>query len=210
MPWEKNFDIAATLDKAMRAFWTRGFAATSIQDLVECTGINRASLYATYGDKRALFLAALELYDRRERRAKLDELERRHPPLDAIGALFTGFITPCAKRRGCFLTNTALEMAPHDREIGRRVAAAQADLEAFFKRLIERGQQDGSVSSALDPAAAAAGLLAALLGLMVLARSRPEPALLNAVAADACERLRPRDTTHRRRQANRKPAVTAE
>ena len=60
MPWEKRFDVGETLTRAMHAFWTRGYEATSMQDLVAATGVNRASLYATYGDKRALFTAAVE------------------------------------------------------------------------------------------------------------------------------------------------------
>jgi TetR/AcrR family transcriptional repressor of nem operon len=58
MPWEKQFDVDEVLDRAMQVFWACGYEATSMQQLVERTGINRASLYATYSDKRTLFLAA--------------------------------------------------------------------------------------------------------------------------------------------------------
>ena len=63
MPWEKQFDSDAVLDKAMQAFWARGYEATSMQDLVDCMGINRGSLYATFGDKHSLFIQALRRYD---------------------------------------------------------------------------------------------------------------------------------------------------
>ena len=58
----KQFDRYEVLDRAMAAFWTRGYEATSIDDLVEATGINRGSLYGTFGDKRRLFLMALDRY----------------------------------------------------------------------------------------------------------------------------------------------------
>ncbi|MGD9921955.1 MAG: TetR/AcrR family transcriptional regulator, partial [Pseudorhodoplanes sp.] len=67
MPWEKQFDTDEVLEKAMRAFWDRGYEATSLQDLVDHTGINRGSLYATFGDKHALFIAALRRYDESRR-----------------------------------------------------------------------------------------------------------------------------------------------
>ena len=78
MPWERQFDANEVLDKAMQAFWSRGYEATSMQALVETTGVNRASLYATYGDKHALFLAALRMYDDTLRQRRLAELEFRY------------------------------------------------------------------------------------------------------------------------------------
>ena len=68
MPWEKSFDTEEALGKAMAAFWARGYEATSMQDLVDCMGIGRGSIYAAFGDKRRLFMRALALYDDRHRR----------------------------------------------------------------------------------------------------------------------------------------------
>lgn len=192
MPWEKAFDIDKTLDQAMQAFWARGYAATSMQDLVACTGVNRASLYATYGGKRELFIASLRLFDRKQRKARLDHLEQHFAPRAAIAEFFRGFIChPAGRtgRRGCFLTNTALELAAHDVEIGKLVADSQADIEAFFRRMIELGQAAGEITAGRDGKRVARGLLAALLGLLVLARSRPQPALLEDVVAHALDQL---------------------
>jgi TetR/AcrR family transcriptional repressor of nem operon len=190
MPWEKNFDVAEALDKAMQAFWTRGYEATSMQDLVDCTGVNRGSLYATYGDKRALFLAALRAYDEQVRRRLLADLENRCPPKEAVRQLFLAFLgNPTGDNRGCFLTNTALELAPHDREIGRLVAHAQEEIEAFFARMIRKGKAAGEIPTHVRPTEAARGLLASLIGMVVLIRSRPDRTLLQSIADDACRRL---------------------
>lgn len=192
MPWEKQFDVDETLTRAMEAFWARGFDATSMQDLVRCTGVNRASLYATYGDKRSLFLAALQQYDQNVRKAMLMQIEHRHPPVQAIRQLFRVFAEQPpvdGVRRGCLLSNTALELAAHDEEVRAVVAAGQQDMEAFFRRMVERGRADGSIPAAIDPDRAAKGLLAALLGLAVLVRSRPDPVLLAAVADQAVRQL---------------------
>ncbi|MEQ1671266.1 MAG: TetR/AcrR family transcriptional regulator [Hyphomicrobium sp.] len=191
MPWEKQFDKQVVLDKALQAFWARGFEATSMQDLVDCTGVNRGSLYATYGDKRALFLASLALYDG-NRRAMLARFEVFHPPRDAIRQVFLAFtkdVSEAGAGRGCFLTNTALELAGHDDEIRAVVASAQADVENFFARMITKGKGSGVIAEHVKEAEAARGLLASLLGFVVLTRSRPELVLLNAIIDDALRRL---------------------
>jgi TetR/AcrR family transcriptional repressor of nem operon len=88
MPWEKQFDEAAALDKAMEAFWARGYEATSVQDLVEAMGLHRGSIYAAFGGKRSLFLKALRHYETHRRRAWLEALRRRHGPRAAILSVF--------------------------------------------------------------------------------------------------------------------------
>jgi TetR/AcrR family transcriptional repressor of nem operon len=191
MPAEKQFDKRAALDKALQTFWERGYEATSMQKLVDCTGVNRGSLYATYGDKRALFLSALDMYDEARRRM-LTEFETRYSPREAIRQVFQTFMADLAEEggnRGCFLTNTALELAAHDEEIRKIVATAQQDVEEFFKRLIRNGKAAGDFSDHVIPGDAARGLLASLLGFVVLVRSRPEPALLQSVISDALRRL---------------------
>lgn len=190
MPWEKQFDKQAALDRALDAFWSRGYEATSMQDLVNCMGVNRGSLYATFGDKRALFLASLRAYDQ-GRQQMLAGFEARYPPREAIRQVFLAFTGNVADsgNRGCFLTNTALELAAHDDEIRTFVAAAQADVENFFARMIKRGKTDGSIASDLKTGETARGLLASLLGVLVLIRSRPEPTLLKTIVDDAMRRL---------------------
>lgn len=192
MPWEKQFDAKDVLDKAMRTFWKHGYEATSMQNLVDCTGINRGSLYATFGDKRTLFLTALRAYDEELCGEMLTELEARYRPRDAIRHLFLAFAKDVPENGGsdgCFLTNTALELASHDREVARIVANAQKEVETFFVRMIKSGKARGEIATHVNPAETARGLLASLIGLAVLSRSRPEKLLLQAVVDDAIRRL---------------------
>lgn len=159
-----------------------------MNDLVYHMQINRGSLYDTYGDKRSLFLAALRRYDEQWRQSRLSALTQSHPPVEAIRRLFQDWIEHALNdpdHSGCFLTNTALELAAHDREIGKIVAASQRGIEAFFRQLIETAQLRGEVPARVDASRAAQSLLAALIGLLVLARSRPERALLESIAAQA-------------------------
>ncbi|KAF0228275.1 MAG: TetR family transcriptional [Beijerinckiaceae bacterium] len=192
MPPNKQFDVDETLAKAMRTFWERGYEATSVQDLIDSTGINRGSLYGTYGDKRALFLAALGKYDKDIRRKILSELEAEHSPRHAIRELLVCFSTGLLEKgdtAGCLMTNTALELAAHDPEIRSIVAHAQEQIEDFFHRMILRGQELGEMSPALNPPRIAKGLLASLSGLLVLIRSRPDEALLASIIDDAMAKL---------------------
>lgn len=192
MAREKQFDEAVVVGRAMQVFWRHGYEATSVEQLVEATGINRGSLYATFGDKHALFVAALSMYDDRNRRHRLAVLESTYPPREAIRQLFLAFTTQlCVPggQRGCLLTNTALERATRDRKAARVVRDAQRDIEAFLERMIRRGKRDGAIAAEVRPSEASKGLLASLLGVTVLMRGRPEPALLKAVVDDADRRL---------------------
>lgn len=192
MPWEKQFDVNEVLNKAMQAFWSRGYEATSMQDLVDRTGINRGSLYSTYRDKHTLFLAALRRYAESIHHKRLADLESRYGTREAIRQSFLAFAPQGSVKggnRGCFLTNTALELAAHDPEAGRIVAQAQKQTEAWFARMIRKGKAEGEVAPHVKPAEAAGALLASLIGLSVLSRSRPERALLQTVVDDAIRRL---------------------
>ena len=119
MPWEKSYDETEVLDGAMHAFWARGYAGTSVADLVAATGINRGSLYAAFTGKRGLFLSALEHYDDRHRARFLDEIARTHAPREAIIEAFRRAAAPADDvPPGCLLVNTALELVaarPRDR-----------------------------------------------------------------------------------------------
>jgi TetR/AcrR family transcriptional repressor of nem operon len=192
MPWEKQFNADDVLDRAMQVFWNRGYEATSMQDLVDCTGINRGSLYATYRDKHALFLAALRRYADTIHFKRLADLESRYGPRETIRQLFLAYTSEPSQKggtRGCFLTNTALELAAHDGEAGKIVVQAQKRTEDFLARLVKKGKAGGEVAPHVKPTETAAALLASLIGLSVLTRSRPEPALLQRIVDDAVRHL---------------------
>lgn len=184
MPWEKRFDVDEVLTCAMQTFWSHGFEATSMQDLVDATGVNRASLYATYGDKRELFLSALRKYDGEVRGRSLADLAQADTAAQAIAGLFDKFIAQADQPQGnwgCFMVNSALELAAHDSEVAEMVNAAQDEIEAFFLAMIRKGQQSGEFNPQIDAGQAAHHALAAMLGLLVMIRSRPDEDYLGGV-----------------------------
>ncbi|MGI9508002.1 MAG: TetR/AcrR family transcriptional regulator [Geminicoccaceae bacterium] len=188
MPWEKTFDSDNALTKAMEAFWARGYEATSMQDLVDCTGIGRGSLYATFGDKHSLFVQALRLYDQRHRADWTERLAELPSGRSAIMAVFDGVIVSALDggcRNGCLLMNTALELSPHDREVGEIVCQCLVHMEHFFCEQLKRAKAANDVPADLSPGETAKALLALLVSLRVFTCARPEPELLQAISARA-------------------------
>ena len=188
MPWQKQYDETEVLRRAMEAFWARGYEATSINDLVAATGINRGSLYAAFADKRGLFLRALEHYDKEHRRAFLAALARDHAPRDAILEAFRQVAEASEggrNRKGCLLVNTALELSPHDPGIEKVVRAKLEAVEAFFRGRIEAARKDGSLSPEIPAAETARVLFALFVGLRVITRSRPDRAVMRSIVAQA-------------------------
>ena len=188
MPWEKQFNIDEALGKAMEAFWARGYEATSMQDLVDCMGINRGSIYATFGDKRGLFIQALQRYDAIHRHDWAEAISLTRSPREAIIGIFEDAIEVVLNsgvRMGCLLVNTALELSPHDAEISRIVEHSFSEMESFFARKIQEGQATGEIANRVDPTETARALLSLFIGLRVLARSRPDESVLRSIAHQA-------------------------
>ena len=188
----KEFDQDKAIDGAVDCFWARGYEATSVRDLADHMGIGGASLYNAYGGKRALFVAALERYANRSSRERIARLEATGQPRQAIEAFLAEIIERSLKdraRKGCLLVNSALDVAPHDAEIGKVVGGYLEEIRAFFQRNIEAGRRAGQVPRTIDAAGVSAHLLGVLLGIRVLARTRPDRALLESVVRPALSLL---------------------
>jgi TetR/AcrR family transcriptional repressor of nem operon len=184
----REFDEVTALEAAVECFWERGYEATSVRDLAGKMGISGQSLYNAYGDKRALFAQALEHYLDHSARALIKELESSLPPKQAVRRFVEEIVARSVsdpERRGCFLINSALEVAPHDSELGALIADRLAEIEAFFYRSIKAAKAKGTVPRDRSAKDLARLLLGVVLGIRVLARSKPERALLEGVARPA-------------------------
>jgi TetR/AcrR family transcriptional repressor of nem operon len=169
----RSFEREDVLDRAIEAFWCRGYEATSIQDLVAEMGINRGSLYATFGDKHALFLAAIERYYGRALAATCSDLKSAERASDgiqlAIRSLATG-TTRDRRRRGCLMTNSAVELAPHCRDTAKTVAEYYRRTEdAFFDALV-RARAQGDLNSPQSDRSLARFITCTLQGLQVVSK----------------------------------------
>lgn len=175
------------LDTVVRCFWNRGYEATSVKTLVDATGITAASLYNAFGDKRALFQKALDRYIEASVANRIRRYEAL-PPREAISA-FLGEIVARSldddEWKGCLVVNSALELAPHDPEFRAVVAGIVTRIELFFLDRVQAGQADGTVTRSLPADDIARHCLGIVMGVRVLARVRPERALLDGIVSTA-------------------------
>ncbi|MFD5077817.1 TetR/AcrR family transcriptional regulator [Streptomyces sp. NPDC058371] len=176
----KEFDPDAALQSALELFWRRGYEATSMADLVEHLGIGRASIYATFGNKHELFLKALDRYRENRDPNLLRELSQPGPALPAVRTVVRRFAAEAAtedrRLTGCFVTNTAAELAPHDPAAARRVEHSWDHIETLLHAALVRAQAQGELAAGRDPRALARTLLVLLQGLRVVGKASADPA----------------------------------
>ena len=172
----------------MECFWHRGYEATSLRDLSDAMGLTAPSIYNAFGDKQQLFGRALERYLEHTTRGRLLRLEEAFPPKQVIKRFFAEIVDHSIndrQRKGCFLVNSALEIAPHNAKCRATIAAQFGDIEAFFKRCILAGQTEGAICPDIEVDEIARLLLGVLLGIRVLARTKPHREILEGVARPA-------------------------
>lgn len=183
----REFDEERTLEKAMELFWRKGYEATSIHDLTEHLGIGRRSLYNTFTNKRQLFLRSLEHYQSTVAiRPKL-AAEGATSMKEAVGNILTFFVEDSLApedRRGCFIVNSAIELAPHDVAVCSKTGDTIEGLEAMFFQILSEGDPSELVSTQ-PHRILAQNLMNTVLGIRVLAKVRPDRATFDNVVQSA-------------------------
>ncbi len=191
MPWTKNFDVNDALRKAGETFWSQGYEATSINDLLKSMGIQKGSFYDTYRSKKELYLRSLEQYVE-TRTQQFSKLAEGLPPKDALRVLIEAIHEECIGsqgHRGCMLLNCALELAHSDTGIQRVVAHALELHEESYAVLIRAGQDEGEISPELDASKAAKAMLAFVIAMRVYSRCGSSRATVRTLADQAIELL---------------------
>jgi len=181
----REYEPDTVLDLAIETFWQRGYKATSVQDLVEATGLNRGSMYAAFGSKAGLFNAALDRYMRDGALAAALDAADDTPVLEIVRFLFDQLVAVAAEddeRRGCMITNTAVELSVHDEEVRAKIDANLAELEEAFARRIAAAQAKREVDASVDPLTLGRFLVAGMQGLRVMAKVTNDRARLQSVA----------------------------
>jgi TetR/AcrR family transcriptional repressor of nem operon len=185
MPRPREFDPDAALENAMQAFWAKGYEATSLDDLCAATGLARSSLYATFGDKHALLLAAIDRYTEIRIAAFLGERFGEPRPIRKAFAAFIdeliGRIVSGSGRRGCFLGNCAAELARDDREAQARVRRGLTHIEGTFKVALDAAKARGELPSKTDTAALARFFMCVIQGLRLVGKANPDRKTLDDI-----------------------------
>jgi TetR/AcrR family transcriptional repressor of nem operon len=185
MARHKEFERDEALQKAMEVFWARGYEATSMQNLVEHMGINRQSLYDTFGDKHSLYLEALDRYQEVESRKIFELLEKPGPVKKALKQVFAGVIEGAfgeGQRRGCLMNNAMSELAGRCKATAEKTQRNMAAIEEAFYRALLRGKKEGELQQLRDPRAVARFLYNSFQGLVLTSKaSRDRRALEDVV-----------------------------
>ena len=190
----KAFDTDQALKRALHLFWKQGYEHTSMQDLVEAMGINRGSLYDTFGDKHSLYVMAVEKYlsDYSMRDVRQAMAEGEVDPKTVIAALLRRMAREAAgkeRARGCFLTNTIVEIGRADGAIAARARSAIEDMERILTDLIAEGQKRGQFTNHRDAPALALFLVNTMQGLRVLSKIYEDGDRLDEVVDGALDAL---------------------
>lgn len=188
----RNFDMDIAVERAMAVFWSRGYHATALPDLLHATKLSRGSLYAAFGDKHALFLLALDRYIA-DALARMDsELAAGREPVDGLRAYLAGYVdrTSGARgRRGCLLVATAMELAGRDAEVDRRIGHFFRAMESRLADALSRAKAAGRLAAGVEPASAARILVCFVEGLRVTGKTGPSRPASQATADALLDRF---------------------
>jgi TetR/AcrR family transcriptional repressor of nem operon len=196
MPRSKEFQKDVVLSRAMEVFWEKGYGSTSVQDLVERMGINRFSIYATFGDKEGLFLSALDHYGKTVVERLLLPLENGDGGLDAIRGYFDRLVDAyCGPKgwRGCLMINSVVELDSQEHRAAKdKIQEYSERLRSAFERSLERAKARGEVRSSSSVGELSGFLLNQAFGLGVHAKLPSDQEALRSRVATALSVLEPR------------------
>lgn len=160
------------LEKATALFWEKGYRGVSIQDLVKETGVLAGSIYGCFGSKDGIFLECVRHYAERSA-VMFRDAEKEPTPLEQIEALFDGLLETALSdesRRGCFVVNALLEIAPDRPEISKALHECTRYSEAWVLERIEAAKEAGQLAQTVDSEDLATCLAGALLGIQMKTR----------------------------------------
>ncbi|WP_329119447.1 TetR/AcrR family transcriptional regulator [Streptomyces sp. NBC_01465] len=190
----KHFDPDATLETVVRLFWKQGVAATGVQDIVNATGLNRSSLYSTYGSKQQLYLAALNRYVAARSQPVFRQLAEDGRGLPAVADFFRGLIGARTSgehaRWGCLVSNAHAGVESDDLEVRAVLDRHHKGLCDALRTALETARKDGQLASSVDPASAADLLALLAYGVNMRSRAGADARSLSRTVDAALESLR--------------------
>lgn len=167
MPKVEVFDKELVLEQAARVFHDKGYNATSMQDLVDATGLNRSSIYNSFESKLNLFMACLKSYQSKYGDKITKELQQAENALNAIERLFGFYLNEIVndgEDKGCLLVNATSEMANQEACVTGFLVNNREWFVGLLEGLVEKGQQEGSINKDRSPEAYALYLFSSLQG----------------------------------------------
>jgi TetR/AcrR family transcriptional regulator, transcriptional repressor for nem operon len=188
----KAFDEAEIVEKAKVLFQTKGYEATSMQDLIDTLGISRSSLYDTFGDKQQLYLKALVNYCETNAKATIEHAAKTTDPFGFIYQIFDELILSIQKdrtKKGCYVVNAICELGRTNPEICAITDANNKAFEKMLQQLIFKSQQSGKICKSKNPEVLAKFLFNTICGLRINSKSYSSIKDLRAISDTALSTL---------------------
>jgi len=185
----REFDYTEVISKITQLFWEKGFAGTSLDDIMRATRLKKGSLYSSFGNKEKLFGLALKHYAARGPARP----ERGAGAVATLVLLYRKLIaeaaSPAGRRRGCLIFNSGLEFGAESSRLTAPVLAEVERLERFFRNLLLTARKDGEIPKRIDPRKAAGRAFAAAFTIREISKFKPEPDFLRDIADRALESI---------------------
>jgi TetR/AcrR family transcriptional regulator, transcriptional repressor for nem operon len=177
------FDEEEILNNAINLFWAKGFEATSTENLLESMGINKGSLYHTFGSKKELFSKALDFFARRSLKTIESKLKEAKTPIAGIRAFFMELATADSQthQKGCFMGNTLAELSNIDKELKEKAAENLKDLENLFYKYVDAAKKSKELRTKEDSRVIARYLITVWNGINITRRMYPQKNVLESV-----------------------------
>jgi len=188
-----EYDQSKALDSVVKLFWAQGYEATSMKNICEVTGLQPGSVYAAFGSKRALFLAAIDAYFEESIDNLKAILAGEGTPLERVRELFMYIVGDTCRRdsHGCLLVNALLETPADDAELRKRIAAMFRRLEVAIKEVLDEAAACGELDVGKGPAIQAKLLINNIFGLRVYAKLQPSRSAMREMVDDLLSSLKP-------------------
>jgi AcrR family transcriptional regulator len=169
----REFDTDQALEAAMHKFWSKGYEATSLQDLLEVMNLSKSSFYETFGSKHQLFEQCLTRYVESLVKHMKEDLRRTKTGRKYIEGLFYALTDETSTTRekcGCMMVNTTNELAHRDTIIGKLITNGTASLMGVFLDAVKRAQQEGGLPKNKNPEMLANYFVSSLMGLKTMVK----------------------------------------
>lgn len=152
MPRNKEFDYNIKLEIARNLFWEKGYHATSMHDLVSTLGLNRSSIYDTYGNKEELFLKCLVDYSKLKENQYKKASSVGKKAIDNLEFIIRDVVNQTLKdNKACFIVNTIFEVASTNNQIKALLNKNGVILQTILEEKIHQAQLDGDIKSSKNP-----------------------------------------------------------
>jgi len=176
----------------MRLFWRKGYAATSVEDLIKTLHLSRSSLYDTFGDKRTLFIEALKLYSERVISGTARTLNESPSPIAGMQKVFDDIIASIDSETGalgCFMVNSVAELVPYDPDVTEIATTYSESIQKLFAAVLTQAKSQDMLTEKQTPQQLAAYVFNMIQGIRILIKSGATQEQVQAISAMTLQSL---------------------